>query len=48
MIDAKSAACPHCGKPKELYNATCTRSECQQVSFDENRRRNKPKKKGKK
>jgi hypothetical protein len=32
--------CPHCSKPKEAYNVTCTRSECQEASAKANSERN--------
>jgi hypothetical protein len=33
--------CPHCERTKEPYNATCTRSECQEASAKANAERNK-------
>jgi hypothetical protein len=31
--------CPYCSRAKESYNVTCTRSECQEANFNENRDR---------
>lgn len=29
--------CPHCNRRRERYNATCTRSECQQAEYESKR-----------
>lgn len=31
--------CPHCSRPKEAFNVTCLRSECQEKNYNENRDR---------
>jgi len=52
MIEAKQeqptapiAYCAECGKPRDPWNVTCTRSECQQSSYLANVLRNKSKRK---